>query len=359
MTTPLEESNEKITALSRLMGVGQELASSTDLDQLLKKIIKASSDVTESENASILLLDEDRNELYFRKTAGEHGEVLQKIRIEVSDHSIAGWCLLHRQSLIIPDAQSDPRHYKGVDSATAFTTRSVLATPIMWGEKCFGVVEVLNRRTGEYTQSDVEYLTILAAQAGVALNNVFVVEQLQNFFVHTVELIIAALEMVDPGSRGHVVRVARVATALARELKLPPKELEQVLYGAYFHDIGRLFNESASTGARDNNEPVLGAQLLEKIKLLEKVAPIVRYHRERFDGSGFPEGLHGDQIPLGARILGLAVEYDEEQVKTTSQHTPQHVFQEMFFENAGERHDPALLEIFRKVIFAPNARPGA
>lgn len=326
------------------------MASSTDLDELLKKVIRASTDVTDSEKASILLLDEEKSELYFRQALGEHGEILEKIRIDLNEQSVAGWCLLHREPVVIDDVSKDPRHFKGVDLMTSSVTRSLLAVPVMWGDRVFGVIEVLNRLNGDYGNADVEYLTILAAQAAVALNNVFVVGQLQNFFVHTVELLIAALEMVDPSMRGHVVRVARTATALARALHLPAKDLEQVLYGAYFHDIGRLFYESARTGARGKDEPVVGAQLLEKIKILEKVAPIVRYHRERYDGSGYPEGLKGAQIPLGARILGLAVDYDEEFIRSAN--IPQEVFKEMFFERAASTHDPQLLEIFRKVIFA-------
>lgn len=341
----------KVHALSRLMEVGQELASSTDLDELLSKIARAGQDLTDSEKASILLLDEDRQELYFRQTLGEHGETLEKIRIPLNERSIAGWCVLHREPVVIGDVSHDPRHYKGVDKASGFITRSILAVPIHWGERDFGVVEVLNRNVGEYTDEDKEYLTILAAQAAVALNNVYVVEQLQNYFTHSVELFIAALETLEPAMKGHVIRVARMATALARELKLTGRDFEQVLYGAYFHDIGRLMNESARTGARERNEPIVGAQLLQKIKMLEKVAPIVRYHRERYDGSGYPEGLRGDDIPLGARILGLAVDYDEEFLRTG--HTmPSHVFREMFFARAEISHDPHLIELFKKVIFA-------
>lgn len=351
MTTPINAEAARIEALSRLMGAGQQLASSTDQDELLNKIMKACVDVTKSENAAILLLDEDTNELYFRKAVGAHGELLQTMRLPVNENSAAGWCVMHQQPLIIHDTSNDPRHYKGVDHATSMTTRTLLAVPIIWGERMFGVIEALNRETGAYTDNDVEYLGMLAAQAAVALNNVRVMDQLQNFFVNMVEVIVTALEIIDPSSRGHVTRVARLATGLAKELGLSPKELERVLYAAYFHDIGRLFNESAHTGARDHNEPLRAAQLLEKIKLLEKVAPLVRSHRERWDGSGRPEGLRGEQIPLGARILGLAVDYDEAQTKSSG-HTPLHVFQEMFFEQAGEHHEPHLVECFRRVVAA-------
>lgn len=352
MTSPLNAENARIEALSRLMSAAQQLSSSTDIDELLAKIVHACIDVTQSENASILLLDEDRNELYFRKAQGEHGELLQTLRLPVNEQSAAGWCALHRTSLVIQDTRQDQRHFKGVDALTAFETRSLLAVPIIWGDRLFGVVEALNRTSGSYSETDAEYLGMLATQAAVALNNVRVMDQLQNFFVHMVEVVTTALELIDPSSRGHVHRVARLATGLAKELQLPPKELEQVLYAAYFHEIGRLFNESAHTGVRDNNEPVLGAQLLEKIKLLQKIAPLVRHHRERWDGTGRPDGLKGDQTPLGARILGLAVDYDEAQLKNAG-HIPLHEFQAVYFTQAPERHDPHLVSLFRRVVGFP------
>lgn len=348
--SPLDRPSQSLSlrALTRLMEIGRELASSTDLDELMSRIARAGAELTTSEKTSILLVDEDRQELYFRQTLGEHGQ-MEKIRIPLNEKSIAGWCVLHREPVVISDVSNDPRHYKGVDKESGYVTRSLVAVPIVWGDRDFGVVEAMNRLKGEYTQDDVDYLTILASQAAVALNNVYVVEQLQNFFVHTQELLIAALETLDPSMRGHVNRVARMATALARELNLSGKDLEQILYAAYFHDIGRLLSQSARTGVRERIEPVIGAKLLQKIKLLERVAPIVRYHRERYDGSGYPEGLKGEEIPLGARILGLAVDYDEEFLRAPSS-MPAHVFREMFFQRAAETHDPRLVELFKKVI---------
>lgn len=357
MTMNNNADNDKITSLSRLMHASHELARSTDLDELLNKAMLSVIDVTDSEMGSFLLVDEDTNELYFRKATGTYGELLQTIRLPITDSSVAGWCAVHREVLIVNDAMSDPRHYKGVDQVTSITTRSLLCVPVLWGDRLFGVLEAINRKSGQYSQTDAEHLSMLATQVAVALNNVRVVDQLQNFFAHMVDVIITALEVIDPSNRGHVVRVARLSTLMARELGLPTKQIEQVLYAAYFHDIGRLFNESAHTGARDHNDVARGAQLLEQIKLLEKVAPLVRHHLERYDGSGKPGRLRGEEIPLGARIIGLAVDYDEAYARSVG-HLPLHVFQAQFLDQAAERHDPRLVETLARHI-AQSAPPEA
>lgn len=339
--------SDKLLVLTRLAETGQELTSTTDLDVLLARITEAGKELTESERASILLLDEETNELYFREAVGVVGEVREKVRIPVNERSVAGWCTTHRQPVLVADVTQDDRHYKGVDVITSFVTRSIIAVPITYGDRCFGVLEVLNHLHDEYDTEDVKHLTVLASQAAVALNNVYLMDQLQNFFIHTVELLIAATETLDSSKRGHVVRVARLATTLARGVGLSGKDLEHILYAAYFHDIGLLLRAQGTTGAHERDANVVGAQLLEKIKLLRKVAPIVRHHNERYDGSGHPAGLKGDEIPLGARILGLAIDYDEASMTNARRLHPR-AFNEHFLQEAEQVHDPRLVALLRE-----------
>jgi putative nucleotidyltransferase with HDIG domain len=344
----MSEQDKRINALSQLCQVGRDLSSSRDLDELLVKIAYWVVELSGSETSSILLLDEDREELYFREIVGQIGEIYKKIRIPLNQSYIAGACFLNGEAMIINDVTQEPRFYKKVDEATKFVTRSILAVPIIYEQETLGVIESVNKK-GEavFDEADREYLTILASQAAVALRNVLSMEQLQNFYMNTTELFIIALENMEPGTEGHIIRVARVATRLARMMKLSDKEFETIWKAAYFHDIGKLKLGSCLTPRKDRRHPVLGAEILSSIKLLQKAAPLVRYHHERFDGSGFPEGLVGDQIPLGARILGLAEDYDEQWMtwKETSG-TPEAEFRRSFIENSRRIHDPALLDLF-------------
>lgn len=335
---------------SRLCRMEQELSSSTDLDELLAKIIQCSKELTEAESASILLHEKERDELYFRQAMGELGQVIKTVRIPLSQPSIAGYTFKHRKAQIINDVAADPRHFKGVDQATAIPTRTLLAVPIVWGDRVYGVIEAVNKRgDGGFDEGDREALTVLAGHAAVAIHNVNLVEQLQNFFVHTLEIFVSALECVEPFSRGHVIRVTRMATGVARELGLPREEYETIWYGAYLHDIGKLLLGSAFVSRSDRQHPVVGASRLSRIKVLERVAPIVRHHHERWDGSGFPDALSGPQIPLGARIVALAEDYDE-QYMDLSPEQPLEEFRERFFDSAVVRHDPELVPPFVKVL---------
>lgn len=351
------KTTEKIDILSRLCKMGQELSSSTDTDELLARISRCSSEVCDSESASIILLDADNNEMYFKEVSGEMGEIIKTIRIPLNEHSIAGWCITYREPLIINDVSKDPRHYKQVDKEVNFVTRSILAVPITWGTKIFGCVEAVNKRNDDlFTDKDQEYLTILAHQAAVAINNVHLMEKLQNFFSYSVEILISALESLEPLSKGHIIRVARIAVTLARELGFSGKEIEDIWYAAYFHDIGKLARESIylPMAELDKIHPATGAGLIENIKILENCAPYIRHHHERWDGSGFPNGLKGDEIPIGAQIVGIAEEYDEmwTGAKETSHRQE---FNQEFIKHIQGKFSPEIINTFSKVMEVLNS----
>ncbi len=136
---------------------------------------------------------------------------------------------------------------------------------------------------------------------------------------HSLGIIVAlaiALDVKDPYARGHSVWVARYAVATAEELGLKPQEIENILYAGLLHDIGKIGVSKQilhKPAALDVDEweavrahPVIGANILELIPSLQDVIPLVRHHHERYDGTGYPQGLTGEEIPFGARILAVA-----------------------------------------------------
>jgi putative nucleotidyltransferase with HDIG domain len=344
------KAQEQIDILSRLCNIGRELSSSTDTDELLAKISSCSSEMCDSETASIILLDEEREELYFKETSGEMGEIIKRIRIPLSENSIAGHCILNRKPVTVNDISLDNRHYENVDRITRFTTRSILAMPIIWGDKVFGCIEAVNKKGNkDFSDKDREYLAVLAHQAAVALNNVFLMERLKNFFSHSVEILIDALEALEPETRGHIIRVTRIATTLARLMGIEGKELHDIWYASYFHDIGKLSRESIymSREQLENCHPELGASLIEKIKFLENCSVLIKFHHEYLDGSGFPYGLKGDQIPLGAQILGIAENFDEACMKRDKQQNLKH-FKEQYLETVINKFEMEILRNFNR-----------
>jgi len=164
--------------LERILEFSRELTFTVSLEPLLHKIVEAATELTDSEVASILLLDEDTGGLRFVAASNLVDELVD-IPVPV-EGSIAGATLSSGEPLIVLDARTDPRHYKGVDQVVGIQTRSLLAVPLQFQDHRIGVLEAENKRGDEdFGQEDVETLTTLAAQATVAIENARLVRALQ------------------------------------------------------------------------------------------------------------------------------------------------------------------------------------
>lgn len=164
--------------LQRLLEFVPELTSTTSLEPLLHKIVEASVELTETATSAILLLDESSGDLRF-VAASSLADQLADIRVPI-DGSIAGAALTSGKPLIVPNIRADRRHYKAVDQHIDVETRSLLAVPLQYKDRRIGVLEAQNKRDNtEFDQEDVDTLTLLAAQAAVAIENARLVEALQ------------------------------------------------------------------------------------------------------------------------------------------------------------------------------------
>ena len=310
MSADLVSENAKLqksnSALLKITEITRQLVSAHDLDYILTGITNAAIEIVKAESATTFLYDAQANQLYFKVALGEKGEEVKSFRLPVDDKSIAGYIAQQRECLNIADATQDPRHYKKIDQTVGYATKSVLGAPILYQAELLGVIEAINKTEGTFDQEDENLLLTLASQAAIALKNAQLIKDLRNFFIHGIELLITALESLTPASKGQTFRVARIATALARKLGLEGKAFENIYYAALLHNIGMLKLSTESEPMDLRLHPILGADLFKEIKILEGIVPIIRSHHERFDGSGYPEGLKGEAIPRAAQIVGLA-----------------------------------------------------
>lgn len=295
--------NKEIEQLNTLINIGKKLTSVTDVDQLLLELNNCAKDICDSEWASILLVDKNTNELYFKTSAGGQAHLVKKIRLSMGT-GIAGWVAQQNTPLIVNDVLKDPRFLGNIDDKFKIETRNILAVPINFNGETIGVIEVGNKNNGElYSEKEKSYLEVIASQAGVALHNAFLVGSLNNFKVHSLDIIVAAIDEVSPFKTGHSVEVARVATFIARELGLNDGDYQNVYYASLLHDLGFIRKGLPDI---ETKHPAIGSSIIEHIDVFKDIAPIIAAHHEKFDGSGSPNGLLGKDIPLGARIVGFA-----------------------------------------------------
>jgi GAF domain-containing protein len=161
--------------LARLLEISTRLSSTLHLDNLLSLIMDVATELTNTEAASILLLDESSNQLHF---AASTGNTMPQDIVVPLDRSIAGWVVQNGRYLIIDDVQTDQRFFASVDQDTQFQTQTMLAIPLHTSDKVIGALEVINKRGGQaYTEQDVALMEALASQAAVAIVNARLFEQ--------------------------------------------------------------------------------------------------------------------------------------------------------------------------------------
>lgn len=178
----------------RLMEISRTLNSTLDQDTLLEQIVRAATDLTDTEAASILLLNRDGT-LRFEAALDPDGLSLQTVEVPL-DNSIAGWVVTHGEPVLIADVHQEPRWSSHVDDMSSFRTRNMLAVPMRAHRKILGCLEAVNKRGDHaFTDEDVNTLTTLAAQAAVAVENVrlFAQSDLISEMVHELRTPLAAI----------------------------------------------------------------------------------------------------------------------------------------------------------------------
>lgn len=164
------------TRYQQLIDISRDLASTLNVDTILRRIINVSAEICKAEAASILLWDESKQQLYFEAATNTSEEETLK-GIIVPAESIGGWVAINREAVVISDVQKDRRYFQKVDEETNLATRSMVAIPLIAKDRLVGVLEVLNKKDGQFSEYDKEILMALGVQAAIAIENARLFQQ--------------------------------------------------------------------------------------------------------------------------------------------------------------------------------------
>lgn len=315
----IEELSDEKNRLTALLKVTRTISNELDLDTLLFKIMQEVKHILQADRCSLFMLDKDRNELWSRLAMG----LKEEIRVPV-DKGIVGHVFASGQLLNIADAYKDPRFNPEIDKITGYKTQSVLSLPMHNKfHEVLGIFQVLNKKEGAFTRKDEELLSAISLIAANAIENAQLYDEQKKSFTSFIEALSATLDTRDYITAGHSRRVTLYTLEMGRLIKLNNHAMEVLRYAALLHDIGkiaipevvlfkdrRLSEDEFEMIKRHTN---ITKNILKKIHFQEKYKEIPRIaasHHERLDGSGYPEGLRGEQIPLGGKILAVADVFD-------------------------------------------------
>jgi len=346
---------ERRADAASLLEVSRSVNASLRPTQVLRTIAETAVHITAAKACSIRLLNPGRDELTAGASYGLSLDYLAKGPLRLSESALDREVIAGRAVSVV-DVRKDPR-FRYREEAAEEGLVSVLCLPLRRGEEVFGVLRVYSGQRHLWSWRERRLLQGFADQAAIALDNARLHEDLRRNYWETVNALSRAIEAKDPYTLGHSERVTDYALQLGRALNLSGEEMETLRFAATLHDIGKIgvTDESlARSGHLDMSEeilvrmhPLIGISILQPVEFLAPGLDAVRYHHERWDGKGYPEGLAGEQIPLLGRILAVANLYDRLQTGSPGRPglTPREAAAYLR-RQAGIALDPKLTEVF-------------
>ena len=312
MTDTLTDT-EKSKDLSKLLDISLSMIEKTDLSSLLGLIMEEATKTMHADRSTLYLIDRERNELvsFIAQQSG-----IKEIRLPLG-MGIAGHVAETGKTVNIEDAYKNPLFNKETDIQTGYITRTVLCVPMKNREgEIIGVLQVLNKKTGLFTEYDEWLFRTYAAYAATAIENARLHEEREKTFLSAIKALAAAIDRRDPVTAGHSERVARLSVDIGRSVGLAKNELKMLNYAATLHDVGKIIvpAEILSKPSELNeyeygiikSHPAVGYDILKGLEFHWPVAQTILQHHEMLDGTGYPAGLKGEEIILEARILAVA-----------------------------------------------------
>ena len=317
---------QQVQQLSILRSIDLAIASGLDLNLLLSMLLDRVIALMHVDAATLLLLNAKTNLLEFSAGKGFHSNILQYTRLKLGE-GCAGRVALEREMIHIPDLRKDRMEF---DRSPLFVQEKFVTywgVPLMAKGRVLGVLEMFHRSPLKPDKDLQNFLMMVAGQAAIAIDSAMMFTELQRSNVElslaydsTIEGLSRALDLRDKETKEHTFRVTDITVKLATRLGVRQSELIHVRRGAILHDIGKvaipdqiLFKPGPLAKEEWDimrRHPDIAVELLSPVAYLEPALEIPHWHHEKWDGSGYPDGLRQEDIPFAARLFALADVYD-------------------------------------------------
>ena len=354
-----EKVDERTKELTLLYQIGRNISSTLKLDEVLESVVDNVSKSLNLEICSILLVNKETEELRIKSARGLNEEVIRKTRLKIGE-SVSGWVIQHNEAVLVNDIEQDSRFAR--KNQEKYYTHSFISAPLVAKGEVIGVLNVNNKKSKRpLTEDDFRFVRGVANEAAIAVENAWLYTSLEDTYMRTVMALTSAIDVRDHYTKSHSEHVTEYAVAIATEMELPEKEIEDIKRACSLHDLGKIgvhdyiLNKPGKLNHDEWEEIKLhslkSAEILRPLLFLEAVIKLVEQHHERYDGKGYPNKLKGENITLGARILAVADSFDAMVTDRPYRKAfPRNQAIEELRKGSGTQFDPKVVEIFLRVL---------
>jgi len=364
-TRLFEQEQERRGELSSLYGLSKELVDTAPEQELILDIVTRQSVKTINATYAQIALKENEdmvirafNPIRVLKSSGLTGKLFPMSQLHFCSQS------LDRSQPVIVTADDQKLSNEEHDLLFVNEARTVCLVPLKTSEKIYGILimgEERQTKRETFSSEKLRLATSIADQTMSSLRRAELFGELESAYLQAVTALANAVGARDSYTANHGNSMQELAVIVGQELGLPPQKMEDLKYGALLHDVGKIgvpdavLKKPAGLDACDwdtmRMHPEIGEKILDPIPRLAGAAKIVRHHHERFDGSGYPDGLAGEQIPIGARIINVVDSYEAiiDQRVYKDAHPSQEAIEELK-RCSGTQFDPRIVEIFLAVL---------
>jgi putative nucleotidyltransferase with HDIG domain len=356
--TMADRLGKQFKILNTITEVDRAVLSSLDTDNIIEVVLHRMHGILPCDCISVTLFyaqGQDSALTYIREKEAEIGKEVETLQLTPNDLRK----LYLQPEFFIAEVSHTTPHF--LMPLVKRGNKSFLVFPLLINQVLSGIITLGYRRLSVFDQDDIAQVRQLADQVAVALSNARLIEELEQLHLGTLTALARAIDAKSRWTSGHSERVTKLALKIGSALGISPEESEVLRRGGLLHDIGKIgvsaeildrsrkLNEEEEHLIREHVQ--LGGRILEPIAAFADIMPIVLQHHEHFDGTGYPNGLAGNEIHVGARILMVADAFD---ALTTHRPYRKAVGQEeaieIIMQKAGSQFDPKVVQAFLKVM---------
>jgi HD-GYP domain-containing protein (c-di-GMP phosphodiesterase class II) len=328
-------------------------------DELALLVVDSACKLLRSDSGSLMLLNRETNELVIAASRGLSPEIIATTRVSLGE-GVAGRVAQSGKPIYVENIETDIRFLR--PNSVRYPSKSFISVPLKIKNRMLGVLNISSSEPNRtFEERDVRLLTILADQAAITLENIELYDNLQHFYLEMVQTLARAIDAKDAYTHDHADRARRYARKIGKKLELPEAMIRHIEYATLMHDIGKIgidehILKKAGQLTPEEREiikkhPSIGNRIISPVQFLSPVAPMVLYHQEWFNGKGYPEGLAGEEIPLGARIVAVIDAFDAmTSDRPYRKALPREVAFDELRKGAGSQFDPKVAMAFIEIL---------